>query len=51
MKERVGGDQTVVFVSHSQGQIQALCDRAILLADGKIAAQGDCSEVLEAYKK
>lgn len=49
MKERVTSDQTVVFVSHMADQVKKLCDRAILLENGRIVAQGDPSDVLESY--
>ncbi len=51
MKERVGGDQTVVFVSHSAAQVQELCDRAIWIDEGKIASEGVTKDVLLNYKK
>ena len=51
MKERVGGDQTVVFVSHMDNQIEDICDRAIWLNDGRIDAQGDTRDVLDSYKQ
>jgi homopolymeric O-antigen transport system ATP-binding protein len=50
MKERISGDQTVVFVSHNDAQIQDLCDRAIWLDGGSIMAEGDTQEVLQEYK-
>jgi len=49
MKERIVGDQTVVFVSHSESQVEALCDRAIWIDEGKIRAEGETGVVLEAY--
>jgi lipopolysaccharide transport system ATP-binding protein len=51
MKDRIGGDQTVVFVSHSDSQVQDLCDRAIWINEAKIAAQGDVPDVLAEYRK
>lgn len=51
MKERIGGEQTVVFVSHMDGQIDDLCDRAILLEMGTVAAEGDTARVLKAYRE
>jgi homopolymeric O-antigen transport system ATP-binding protein len=50
MKERISGNQTVVFVSHSENQIQELCNRAIWLDQGKIQCEGDTEVVLEAYR-
>jgi len=50
MKERVRGDQTVVFVSHSEAQIQALCDRAFWIEEGKIKSEGDTETVLTDYR-
>jgi lipopolysaccharide transport system ATP-binding protein len=49
LRERIEGEQTVVFVSHSESQVQSLCDRAIWLHEGQIADQGDTSMVLESY--
>ena len=51
MKDRICGDQTVVFVSHSIDQVQELCDRAIWLDQGKIARKGKTERVLGAYRR
>jgi lipopolysaccharide transport system ATP-binding protein len=50
MKERISGDQTVVFVSHIDAQVQALCDRAIWIDSGRIMSEGDTDSVLQDYK-
>lgn len=42
---------TVLFVSHSIGQVKKLCNKAIWLEKGKIVMQGDVEEVCEAYSK
>ncbi len=49
MTSRVTGDQTVVFVSHMADQVKQLCNRVIWLDKGKIVAQGDAAEVVDAY--
>lgn len=51
IKKRIAGDQTVVFVSHADTQIQSLCDRAIWLNDGRIAAEGETENVLTSYRQ
>jgi lipopolysaccharide transport system ATP-binding protein len=42
---------TVLFVSHDLGAVRALCSRAILLNDGRIAADGRPVDVLNHYQK
>src|SRR6266853_6689681 len=42
---------TVLFVSHDLGAVRALCSRAILLNDGRIAADGRPADVLNHYQK
>lgn len=49
LKERISGEQTVVFVSHSAPQVESVCDRAIWLNNGKIADEGEPASVLESY--
>lgn len=49
LKDRMSGQQTVVFVSHSAGQIESLCDRAVWLNEGGVAAEGETPEVLSLY--
>jgi lipopolysaccharide transport system ATP-binding protein len=49
MKERITSNLTMVFVSHMVDQVKKLCDRAILLENGRIVAQGDPSDILESY--
>jgi lipopolysaccharide transport system ATP-binding protein len=41
--------KTVVLVSHDLGTISALCDRAIFLDRGAIAAIGEPDEVIDVY--
>jgi lipopolysaccharide transport system ATP-binding protein len=49
MKSRISGDQTVVFVSHMEGQVREVCNRAICLYEGAILAEGDPAQVIKAY--
>mgnify|MGYP001828063535 FL=1 len=51
MKQRISGPQTVVFVSHADAQIRSLCDRAIWINDGRVAAEGETARVLQQYRK
>jgi len=49
IRKRISGDQTVVFVSHSDSQIRSICDRVIWLNNGRIAEEGSPDFVLEKY--
>ncbi len=49
MKELRNEGKTMVFVTHSMGQVKELCDRAIWLRDGKIEMDGTPDEVIEKY--
>lgn len=40
---------TVLFVSHSQNQVQSLCNRSILLKKGKVMYDGDAYTAFHAY--
>ena len=42
---------TVLFVSHSIGQVRSLCDRAIILEKGHLIAQGDVETVSVLYEE
>ncbi len=41
---------SLLFVSHDMGAVLALCDRAILLRNGKVAAYGSAKEVADVYQ-
>jgi lipopolysaccharide transport system ATP-binding protein len=41
--------RTVLFVSHDMSAISALCQRVILLDEGRIVADGDTDSTIEAY--
>jgi len=51
MKSRLTGEQTVVFVSHAAPEVKSLCSRVIWLEKGKVVAEGDSTEVVDAYLK
>lgn len=50
MLQLMQGGTTVLFVSHSLGQIREMCNRVVWLDDGKVKMIGDTEEVCNAYK-
>jgi lipopolysaccharide transport system ATP-binding protein len=49
METAAGEGRTVVFISHNLAAIRGLCDRAVMLSGGRIAAEGNVNEVVDAY--
>jgi ABC-type polysaccharide/polyol phosphate transport system ATPase subunit len=49
MTELVREGRTLLFVSHNLHAVEALCERAIFLRGGRIAAEGPAKQVLAAY--
>jgi lipopolysaccharide transport system ATP-binding protein len=41
--------RTILFVSHSMPTIQALCDRALLLREGRVVDEGQPASVVQRY--
>ncbi len=44
------GNQTVILVTHSMENVRRFCDRAILIENGEIAADGSPDEIAKAYE-
>ena len=51
MMQKIGRDQTVIFVSHNSQQVQRLCKRAIWLEAGEVREQGLAKDVAIAYQQ
>lgn len=49
MQSVAGEGRTVIFISHNMHAIERLCNRAILLVDGKIAQSGSVNQVVDSY--
>jgi lipopolysaccharide transport system ATP-binding protein len=49
MSDVARSGRTVLFVSHNMGAITDLCERVILLEDGRIKLEGDPTQVVAAY--
>jgi lipopolysaccharide transport system ATP-binding protein len=49
MEDLNSSGRTIVFVSHNMQTISQLCDRAVLLDHGRVAADGRSSEVVAQY--
>src|SRR5437764_7366395 len=45
------GGGTIVFVSHDPSAVERLCDRAILLEQGRVVEQGPADKVVRAYHR
>lgn len=51
MMQLMSGGTTVLFVSHSLGQIREMCDRAIWLEHGRVRMVGDTASVCDMYEQ
>ena len=51
MENLTSEGRTVLFVSHSMGNISRFCDRCIWLEDGKIIKDGSTESVTSAYSE
>lgn len=51
MLELMGGGTTVLFVSHSIGQIREMCNRVVWLEKGQVKMQGETKMVCDEYQK
>ena len=51
MSQSAQEGRTVLLVSHNMSSIKSLCDRALLLEQGQVAAQGDVDKVVDQYLK
>jgi ABC-type polysaccharide/polyol phosphate transport system ATPase subunit len=49
MSKLVREGRTLVFVSHDMAAIETLCTRAVLLRDGRVAADGPARQVVAEY--
>ena len=49
MKDVSGEGRTVIFVSHNMAAVKSLCQNAILLKHGELAASGQADEVVSLY--
>jgi lipopolysaccharide transport system ATP-binding protein len=42
---------TIVFISHNMHMVRTMCDRALLLSEGRVCAAGDPAAVISEYEK
>ncbi|HEY7574596.1 MAG TPA: ABC transporter ATP-binding protein, partial [Thermoanaerobaculia bacterium] len=49
MGEAAAQGRTVLFVSHNMSAVSGLCERALWIDEGKVAADGDVDDVTRAY--
>jgi lipopolysaccharide transport system ATP-binding protein len=49
MRDVADCGRTVIFVSHQMAALQGLCPRAILIADGRVSADGVASNIVRRY--
>jgi len=49
MEAFVGGSRILVLASHSMDMLRKWCNRGIFLQHGRITAQGDINDVVQAY--
>ncbi len=50
MEDVSKGGRTILFVSHNMAAVESLCNRGILLDQGKLLTDGPIDEVVEAYQ-
>jgi len=51
LDKKLGGDQSLIFVSHMPGQMASLCNHVIWLQDGHVKLAGPVAEVSQQYEQ
>ncbi len=51
IRRMMANGTTVLFVSHSTKQVQKICNKAMILEHGKVAAFGEVGEIIALYEK
>ena len=51
MQDVAKGGRTVLFVSHNMAMIENICDRCVLLREGRVVKEGNVSDVVSHYLK
>jgi len=49
MQDATRHGRTVIFVSHNMAAVKSLCNRAMLLQEGRVVSEGGVDAVVEAY--
>ena len=49
MKNVAGSGRTVLFVTHNMAVVDSLCDRAVLIDEGRVHYEGDTHSTVRAY--
>jgi len=50
LRARMGAGRSVVIVSHELGTLSQLCDRLVVIEQGRTTMMGDVPRILEAYR-
>lgn len=50
MSDKISSNQTTIFVSHSALEIERLCDRVLLLEQGRLVAEGEPAAIIKEYR-
>lgn len=51
IESMMGDGVTVLFVSHSTASVENICNKAIILTQGQLVAQGESDEICELYRQ
>lgn len=51
MEDLLSGGTTLLFVSHSQGAVRRMCEKALWLDQGRAVLQGEAGTVLDRYNE
>lgn len=51
MEELFKSGKSIIFASHSEGEVRKFCNRAIFIDESQIVVDGSVDEVFEAYNK
>jgi ABC-type polysaccharide/polyol phosphate transport system ATPase subunit len=51
VRELMAGGMTLVLVSHDAGSIEQVCDRVVVLDEGRVAFDGPTAEAIASYRR